>query len=376
MKTRLVDLSSMVKWILVPLMLMTLSACAAPQGKKLRYFFPPQPDDPRVEWLGAYYGETDLEGGGGLMADLLGEKEGTVINMPVYAASNGDGRVYVADHKLANVLVFDLKNRKLSELGSESVPLGRVTGIAFDSDGNIYVADIRTTPKIHVFDRNHTYLKEIAFPPEVKSIGFIAIDKIRKRIIIPTIAGHQIYITDLAGKKLMALDTWNEKVKDDKGEEKDEKDGLNRPTSAALDKEGNIVVCDSMNGRIVRFSPEGEFLGKFGKRGDALGQFSILKAAAVDSEGHIYTTDSRANRLSVFNQQGELLLSIGTAYESKPGAPVGPGGFMNPNGISIDQNDTIYVADQFNGRFQVFQYLNEKFLKEYPVIPGTVAAPK
>ena len=38
----------------------------------------------------------------------------------------------------------------------------------------------------------------------------------------------------------------------------------------------------------------------------------------------------------------------------------GPGQFWLPNGIFIDDQDRIYVADSYNQRIQVFQYLKSR----------------
>jgi len=47
-----------------------------------------------------------------------------------------------------------------------------------------------------------------------------------------------------------------------------------------------------------------------------------------------------------------LLLVVG-------GHGQGPGEFWLPSGIHIDANDTIYVADAYNRRIQVFRYLKQ-----------------
>jgi DNA-binding beta-propeller fold protein YncE len=60
--------------------------------------------------------------------------------------------------------------------------------------------------------------------------------------------------------------------------------------------------------------------------------------------------ESYYDYLLVFNQQGELLLPIG-------GTGSGNGEFYLPAGIWIDDRDQVYVADAFNGRVMVFQYL-------------------
>jgi len=343
------------KWILVTLCVM-LTACAAPQKARERYFWPGLPDIPRVEWLGFYQGKGQLATPG-FLSEVLGEDLGMTLGFPVFAAGDGMGRLYVSDHKLAGVMIFDFPGKTVRMLGAKDFPEGfhRPTGIGFDVSGNIYVGDT-AKKKIVVFTPDEKLATVIDLSKELKSIGFFAVDKMRKRLIIPDIQGQSIVITDLHGK---ILSSFGKRGPGD-GE-------LNFPSSVALDPQGNIVVCDQMNARIETFTPDGVFKSKFGKRGDGVGEFNIIKAVAVDSEGHIYVTDGRSSKLSLFNDAGEILLQVGGPASEKGGAMVTAGGFNFPNGVFIDQNDTIYVADVFNQRVQMFQYLNEKYLREHPV---------
>jgi hypothetical protein len=60
--------------------------------------------------------------------------------------------------------------------------------------------------------------------------------------------------------------------------------------------------------------------------------------------------------------EGNLLLVVGGPYSG-----LAPGGFNLPMDISIDKNDRIFVVDQLNLAIQVFQYLNEEYLKKNPI---------
>jgi sugar lactone lactonase YvrE len=209
-----------------------------------------------------------------------------------------------------------------------------------------------------VFNSQEKLVRSLEFAKEVKTIGFFAIDKARKHIVFPDIQGHKIVIADLNGRIIAKI-----------GNRGDRDGDFNFPSAVALDPQGNIVVCDQMNARIQILTPEGKFKSKFGKRGDGVGEFNIMKGVAVDSEGHIYVTDGRSHRFSIFNDAGDVLLGVGAPKTERGGMTVSAGGFNFPNGIYIDQNDTIYVADVFNLRVQLFQYLNEKYLRENPLPP-------
>jgi len=60
--------------------------------------------------------------------------------------------------------------------------------------------------------------------------------------------------------------------------------------------------------------------------------------------------ESYYDYLLVFNDKGEFLLPIG-------GTGSGIGEFYLPAGVWTDDRDRVYVADAFNGRVVIFQFL-------------------
>jgi len=63
--------------------------------------------------------------------------------------------------------------------------------------------------------------------------------------------------------------------------------------------------------------------------------------------------DNHFENVQVFNAEGQLLMALGQ------GGP-GRGEFSLPSGITIDEQDRIWLADSYNRRVQVFQYLSER----------------
>jgi DNA-binding beta-propeller fold protein YncE len=193
----------------------------------------------------------------------------------------------------------------------------------------------------------------------MKSIGTFAIDKRSNRLIVPDIKEDKVVVTDIEGKQLFSF-----------GRKGDGDGEFNMPVSVAVEADGVIVVCDSFNARIQRFTPQGVFVNKFGHRGDGAGDFSMIKGVAVDSEGHIYVTDGKESKVSIFSATGEILMTFGSKYaQSSDNNLMAAGGFLVPQGIYIDKNDRIFIADQRNRRFQVFQYLNARYLADFPITP-------
>ena len=54
------------------------------------------------------------------------------------------------------------------------------------------------------------------------------------------------------------------------------------PTGIAVDGSGNVLVADTGNGRIEKFSPTGTFLSIIGRKGSGQGQLAEPNGIAID----------------------------------------------------------------------------------------------
>jgi DNA-binding beta-propeller fold protein YncE len=162
---------------------------------------------------------------------------------------------------------------------------------------------------------------------------------------------------------LLVVDTWNNRVlrADGSGKllasfgEKGSKAGqFMCPRSATTDKEGNIYVVDNWNHRVEKFSRDGRFLMKFGEKGspkgndEAKGKFLYPYGIAVDSQGFVYVSDFNQSRIHKFDQRGKFVMMWGTEGRQD-------GQFNHPAGLAIDSTDRLYVADLGNDRVQAFR---------------------
>lgn len=354
-----------IKIALAALLVAWLSGCAAPPVKE-RLFWPTFPDEPRIEWLGAYRNQNDfpVTGFKKLVGSIAGEEEPVKFVKPIGIYGDGEGKVYVADLGRREVLVYDLVNYDLHVFGGTKATgvFQEPMGIAQDGAGSFYIVD-SGSKKVLVFDREENALRAIDLTKVTTRPVGIALDRGRGRIIVVDVTGHKLEFLDLQGNHLFS-----------RGKRGGEDGEFNFPTAVALMRNGNIVVADSMNTRVQLLDPDGKFIRKFGRRGDSPGEFQIPKGIAVDSEDHIYVTDGKGNNIGIFSEQGDYLLTVGGTYAAE--LRMAPGGFLIPQGIAIDGKDTIYVVDQMNYRFQVFQYMNERYRKEHPVEPPQQPAAK
>ncbi len=117
------------------------------------------------------------------------------------------------------------------------------------------------------------------------------------------------------------------------------------PFGIAADGHGGIYVVDAYNSRVQKFSSTGEFQLAWGRRGTADGEFTLPAAIAIDNEGDILVSDAFNHRIQKFSADGRHLKTFGEKGS-------GPGQFLRPVGVAVDEQGFIYVADRDNHRIQ------------------------
>lgn len=138
--------------------------------------------------------------------------------------------------------------------------------------------------------------------------------------------GHQVFKFSSEGELLMTLGQ--------AGVAGEGPDVFNQPTDVYVAPSGEFFVTEGHgegNDRVIKFSPEGEFITAWGHTGSGPGEFDTPHAIAMDSQGRLFIGDRGNNRIQIFDQDGNFL------EEWKQ--------FGRPSGIYITQDDTIYVAD-------------------------------
>lgn len=324
--------------------------------------WPPPPQKPRIKLLQVINGEGDVvvKAKRGFLARLVGDRseEGFLrLRRPFALTGDRQGRLYVTDTYLRGVFVMDPAQRTFQVFAAESeVRLRQPLGIAVDSQDRVWVADA-SLRSVLCFDQEEKLLMMFGTDPgqgkqktpTLERPTGLALDEQRQRVYIADAKLHQIFVFDMKGKLIRQL-----------GGPGSEPGQFAFPGALAVDRAGRLLVVDTMNARIQIFDPNFELVRTLGTRGDTPGSLAQPKGVAVDSAGHLYVTDAMLQNFQIFghdsrdadSDQLSVLLFVG-----EPGRR--PGDFQLPGGIYIDSHNQIFVADQLNGRVQVFEFLGD-----------------
>lgn len=134
---------------------------------------------------------------------------------------------------------------------------------------------------------------------------------------------------------------------------------LGKPKGMCRDTNGNIVIVEPHYQRVNHFAPDGTLVEQWGAHGTNGGQLVLPRSVAVNRHGDIfvseYTTVDRVQGFSAVGRKPMVLFG-------KPGT--GDGEFNRAEGLDVDAQDRIYVADSCNHRIQIFSR-DGKWLKTY-----------
>lgn len=148
-----------------------------------------------------------------------------------------------------------------------------------------------------------------------------------------------LFISDAKGGRVVRYDKDGALLRDYR-----DKENLNRPVSVTVDSRGlRIFVADSLFDRIVVFNPQGLSLYGIGFRGDGPGGFKNIRTMVQGRNGILYVANGVRQQIQAYGVDGTFVGSFGQ------------GSFTDPEGIAVDDENRLYLADRFNHRLLVYR---------------------
>jgi DNA-binding beta-propeller fold protein YncE len=226
------------------------------------------------------------------------------------------------------------------EFLSASSAFGRPYGdIAFDAEGNFYVADTGNQ-RIQKFAPDRAFLG--AWGSEGRDEG-----QFLTPISITVSDAGVVYVADEVRNDVQMFDRDGGYLGAFGGSGSASGE-MSTPSGVAIDPAGDVWVADWGNNRMQRFSADGEWRAAWGEFGSAPGGLYGPNDVVIDQQGRLYVADALNNRLQVFTPQGEVLAVTGTSGDDA-------GEFHYALGLALDENGVVYVSDR--QRVQAFRVL-------------------
>lgn len=261
------------------------------------------------------------------------ESNGTYISTPVPLGETGfsayhikvgpapDHNVYVSNE--FEVRVFDQDGNQIDTIGiggSGPGEFNQARGMDFDSNGNLYVADMANS-RVQVFDTNHNFL--FAFGSLGTADGqfdspshiFITDDD---EVYVgsnwddyrgggnPRVVRIQVF--DTSGNFVRALDATNQQFNGDGGTTQFQINGL------YVSDTGDVYVSDGYLHRVMVFNSSGEYVSTIGRRGGEVTEFlennDIVRNPA---NGDLYISDTKNNRIHRMQEGRRIYALISSA---------------------------------------------------------------
>jgi sugar lactone lactonase YvrE len=302
---------------------------------------------------------------------------------PLDVAADVEGNVYVADsanHRVRKIAADGTVTTVAGgdEVGYADGPISEAvfstpTGIAVAASGTLYVADCAEVDP-------HPMRVRVVTPDEIvvtlagsweegykDGVGPDAQFKVPATLTVDD--GGNVYVADTNNHRVRLISpagqvtTLAGPLK--AGYAAGYADGpaaeakFNGPRSVAVDGAGKAYVADTGNHCIRVISPDGQVTTLAGARepGYADGQgaearFSFPAGIAVDAEGNLYVADTANHCIRRITAEGVVTTLAGSGEPGNADGPAGEAQFRAPEGIAVDADGNLIVADTGNHRIR------------------------
>jgi predicted membrane-bound mannosyltransferase/DNA-binding beta-propeller fold protein YncE len=298
---------------------------------------------------------------------VAGAGEGELTS-PRNMAIAPDGTIYVADSGNHRIQVFNAEGdflRQWGSFGDEAGQFNEPWSLAVDND-YVYVTDT-WNHRIQKFTTEGAYVGAFGIsgtpsgddPDGGLGLFFGPRDIVMldsNRLLVTDTGNHRLQLLDSDGNFLSQIGSFGNQL----GQ-------FNEPVGLAVGPDGTVYVADTWNGRVQQLSPELFPTGEWRVEawyGQSINNKPYL---ATDNEGRVYLTDPEGYRVLIFSPSGAYLARFGQ-YGTDTNS------LALPNGIIVDSENNVWVADAGNNRVLRFPALfgPVERLDIFEEVPGEV----
>ncbi len=275
------------------------------------------------------------------------------FEFPKNVAIDAQGNLYVADSDNHRVQKFSANGEFALAWGSRSPDnaaappntFNQPWGIAVDKSGNVYVADT-WNHRIQKFDANGKFVTSWGVLGDTRGNALDNPLLLYGPRSIALDAPGNLLVTDTGNKRVLKFSPNGDPLAQYGGVGADNGKFLEQ-VGIAIDKQGNIFVADTWNLRIQKFDSNFNYIAQWSV--PAWESQSVVNKPylAVDADGNVFATDPEGSRILKFSNDGQLLAVFGAR-----GADLSS--FNLPTGLAFDARGNLYVADSGNHRILVF----------------------
>ena len=248
------------------------------------------------------------------------------------------GSLLVSDQGNSRVQVLDPQGNSVLCFGAEGKTPGNFNGPSgvHCHDGLFYVSDTGNN-RVQVFDEKGTF---------VKCIGEGRVNNPRGL----TIHGEKLYVASSGSGRVCLFNLESGEFIGNLRNRSPHNCDLQLPTGVTTCSEGGVFLTDANNFFCNHFiqvlSPEHEYQHSVGIVGNGPGEFLGPSDIAVDELGNVIITDTRNHRIQIIDKNNNLVSCVGL-FGRRQGQLHFPYGICERSGV-------IYVCDTNNHRIQIF----------------------
>lgn len=267
------------------------------------------------------------------------------VSNPVGIAINSSGQLYISDRYADKITVWTLPETGGAQLsyasafgaaGSSEGQFKEPYSASIDGQGNLWISDHKNN-RIEKFTNKGTVLASYGTTGtgnlQFKGPWGIAVNKSTGNVYVCDYENNRVEELSSTGTFVRAFGTSGSGT-------------LENPSGITIDTSGNLWVADDGHNRIVEFSATGEYIAAYGSFGSGEKQFNGPTDIAY-SAGDLYIADAGNDRIQELSTSGAYVRSFGSEGSNSSE-------FYGPFGVSADATGNLYVVDKGNSRVEEF----------------------